>query len=49
MDAVIVVPMEVAEQVMIRAEEMRKTEDAVREELKSGASFKNVWDKYERL
>lgn len=49
MDAVIVVPMEVAEQVMIRAEEMRKTEDAVREELKSGASFKDVWDKYERL
>ncbi len=49
MDAVIVIPEEIAEEVLIKAEECKDTENKVREELIAGKTFKEVWDKYERL
>jgi len=49
MDAVMIIPMEIAEKVLIDAEEMKITEQKVRDELGSGITFKEVWDRYHRL
>jgi regulator of RNase E activity RraA len=49
MDAVLIIPMEISEKVLIKAEEMNITEQKVRTDLGSGKTFKEVWRKYQRL
>ncbi len=49
MDAVIVIPMEIAEDVLIAAEAVRETENQVRAEFRNGGSYDDIWEKYGRL
>ena len=48
-DAVIVIPMEIAEEVLVEAEAVRETENRVRAEFRNGGSYDEIWEKYERL
>jgi 4-hydroxy-4-methyl-2-oxoglutarate aldolase len=45
-DGVIVIPREIAEEAITRAEEKAEAENKVREELQRGESVSSVWEKY---
>lgn len=48
-DGVLVIPAHLAEEVLIKAEEIKAVEDKVREEVLSGAKFQEIFDKYRRF
>jgi regulator of RNase E activity RraA len=48
-DGVLVIPSEIAEEVLIRAETVSKTEDLIRQEIGAGEHPLAVWQKYGRF
>lgn len=48
-DGVLVIPQGIVAEVVAEAEQIRATEDLVREELKNGVTFAEVYEKYERF
>jgi regulator of RNase E activity RraA len=46
---VLVIPSEIAEEVLIRAETVSKTEDLIRQEIGAGEHPLAVWQKYGRF
>lgn len=48
-DGVLVIPVEVAEEVLVKAEEVAKTEDLIRGEIRAGEHPLQVWQKYGRF
>lgn len=48
-DGVLVIPQDIVEDVVTEAEQIKATEDLVREDLRRGVSFAEVYEKYERF
>ena len=48
-DGVLVIPAEIAEEVLARSETVSKTEDLIRDEIGAGVQPLEVWQKYGRF